>query len=118
MDAITFIKERKRLCATYSGCAVCPVFRDNDTCLFSATNGGTPDEQVKILSVWIDNHPRKTRQDVFLEQYPEAEIDLNGLLAVCPAPIFRSHRHAKGGCSDFHKKCDDCRREFWTQEVK
>lgn len=118
MDAVKFIEERKRLCSTYSGCTECPVFSNNDTCLFSDTNGGTPDEQVKILSVWIANHPRKTRQEVFLEQYPEAEIDLNGLLEVCPAAIFLSHRGKGGGCSDYTKNCAECRREFWSQEVK
>lgn len=118
MDAIKFIEERKRLCSTYSGCTKCPVFRDNDTCLFSATNGGTPYEQVKILSVWVAEHPRKTRQDVFLEQYPEAQIADNGVLDVCPAPIFHSHRRDGGGCIDFHKKCVDCCREFWMQEVE
>lgn len=68
--------------------------------------------------VWAKKHHVKTRQDVFLIQYPEAEIDLNGILDVCPAPIFRSHRHDGVGRSDFHKNCDECRREFWLQEVE
>ena len=118
MDAITFIEERKRMCNMHPGCPGCPAFRGVDACIFSAASSATSSEQVEVVEEWADLHPRKTRQDVFLEQYPEAEIDINGLLAVCPAPIFRSHRNDGGGCSDFHKNCVECRREFWSQKVK
>lgn len=118
MDAVKFIEERKRLCSMYSGCTKCPVFRDNDTCLFSATNGGTPDEQVKILSVWAADHPRKTRQSVFLEQYPEAEVDLNGILTMCPKRISAElrDRHKFNDCIKL--LCSNCRSEFWSQGVE
>lgn len=117
MDAVKFIQERNRLCAMYTGCTKCPVFCNN-TCLFSATNGGTPEDQVKILSAWVAKHPLKTRQDVFLEQYPEASIDANGVLDVCPASIVKSHRANGGGCVDYIRNCDYCLREFWMQEVE
>ena len=117
MDAVNFIKEKERMCNTCGSCLLCPAWLD-DGCIFRARSSFAPEQQVNTVKVWAEQHPAKTRQDVFLEQYPEAEIDLNGLLAVCPAPIFRSHRHAGGGCSDFHKKCADCRREFWLQEVE
>ena len=87
MDAVKFIEERNRLCAMYTACTKCPVFRDNDTCLFSATNGGTPDEQVKILSVWVAEHPRKTRQSVFLEQYPNARVTAKGIVDIWPCEV-------------------------------
>ena len=106
MDAIQFIKEKERMC---KACAV------------GLRSGVSPEQQINTVKVWAEQHPAKTRQDVFLEQYPEypeAEIDLNGILEVCPAPIFLSHRGKGGGCSDFQKNCGECRREFWLQEVE
>lgn len=81
MDAVEYIKERDRMCETYGNCL------DNQ-CIVSRRSGFAPEQQVNTVKVWAEQHPHKTRQDVFIEQYPEAEIDLNGLLAVCPAPIF------------------------------
>lgn len=117
MDAIQFIKEKERMCNTCGSCPLCPAWMD-DCCAVGLRSGVSSEQQINIVKEWADKHPRKTRQSVFLEQYPEAEIDLNGLLAVCPAPIFLSHRGKGGGCSDFHKNCAECRREFWLQEVK
>ena len=112
MDAVKFLKERKRMCQMYGVCGDCPAYRTGVGCIFSVTKGATPEEQIEFIEVWYTAHPPKTRQDVFLEQYPEAEIDLNGILDVCPAPIFRSHRHSRGGWSDFHKNCAVCRSGF------
>ena len=118
MDAVKFLKERKRLCQMYEVCGRCPACRASVECIFGITNGATPEEQSEFMEEWSATHPRKTRQSVFLEQYPEAEIDANGLLNVCPAPIFHSHRLDGGGCREVHKKCAECLREFWMQEVK
>lgn len=117
MDAVNFIKEKERMCNTCGSCLLCPAWLD-DGCIFRARSSFAPEQQVNTVKVWAEQHPVKTRQDVFLEQYPEAEIDLNGLLAVCPASIFLSHRGKGGGCSDFHKNCAECRREFWLQKVE
>ena len=57
--------------------------------------------------------PCKTRQKELLEQYPTADVDENGVLEVCPALLFASHRGKKGGCSTPNRSCDDCRKEFW-----
>lgn len=106
MDAVKFIEERRRMYKV--------------TGKRSPTLAGwiSAEEVVKEVEEWSDAHPRKTRQSVFLEQYPEAEIDANGLLTVCPAPIFHSHRLNGGGCRNVHKSCEVCRREFWMQEVE
>lgn len=103
MDAVKFLQERNRM---YKSGAVTPSY-DYD-----------PVMAVKIVEEWSAAHPRKTRQDVFLEQWPEANIGGNGVLQVCPAPISESHRNAQGGCGNIHRKCRDCRKEFWGQEVE
>ena len=106
MDAVKFIEERRRMYKV--------------TGKRSPTLAGwiPAEDVVKEVEEWSAAHPRKTRQSVFLEQYPEAQIAANGVLDVCPAPIFHSHRLEGGGCRNVHKKCSDCRREFWMQEVE
>lgn len=73
---------------------------------------------VKFVERWDAAHPIKTRQSVFLEQWPEANIDDLGVLKVCPSPISISHRNAHGGCTYSGGKCSDCCREFWLAEVE
>ena len=113
MAAVKFIRERNRMCKAFPGCKGCPAC-DFDGCGSVHLNEGI----IPIVKKWAKEHPRKTRQSVFLEQYPETQIDNNGVLGVCPAPIFHSHRTDGGGCIDLNRKCPDCRREFWMQAVE
>lgn len=69
---------------------------------------------VEIVEKWSEQHPRRTRQSVFLEQYPEAMIDRGDMLSVCPQYIDRKIKCRRGRDGD----CGDCRREFWMQEVE
>lgn len=73
---------------------------------------------VRFVERWSKEHPRKTRQSVFLEQWPEANIDNGGCLAVCPYNVSATHRDKYGRCVVRGKSCCDCRREFWMQEVE
>lgn len=115
MDAVKFLKERKRLCEMYEVCGGCPANRISGGCIFSVTNGSTPEEQAEIVETWSAAHPRKTRQSVFLEQYPQADIDNTGLLILCPKPISADMR-VTADC--LRQRCSDCRRKFWMQEVE
>ena len=119
MDAVKFVKEYLRMCTKVDECEDCPVCK-TDFCTVPAKERSqeSAEEIVELVEEWSAAHPRKTRQRVFLEQYPEAQIAANGVLDVCPAPIFHSHRLEGGGCRNVHKKCSDCRREFWMQEVE
>lgn len=119
MDAVTFIEERNRMCKSFDKCSYgCPAW-DGSCKLETGTYlKCEADKEVKIVEEWSAAHPRKTRQSVFLEQYPEASISEQGVLLVCPCPISASHRNANGGCATIDRRCDDCRREFWMQEVE
>ncbi len=57
------------------------------------------------------DHPAKTRQSVFLERYPNARRDCQGILCVCPAEIF-------GDTVCQPVLCSECRHKFWMQEVE
>lgn len=106
MDAVKFIEEHRRM------------YKVTGKHLPTLAEGIPAEDVVKEVEEWSAAHPRKTRQDVFLEQYPETQIDDKGVLGVCPAPIFHSHRKDGGRCIDINRKCTDCRREFWMQEVE
>lgn len=72
---------------------------------------------VEYIKSGSRENPYKTRQNVFLEQYPEAQIDDNGVLYICPALISSLYRKGGGRCKNANISCGDCRQKFWTQEV-
>ena len=96
MDAVKFVEERRRM---FAGSAVEYSLFDMNT---------RAEDVVKEVEEWSAAHPRKTRQSVFLEQYPEAQIDDNDVLSVCPAVISLSHRKDGGGGLNIHKVCANC----------
>lgn len=96
MDAVKFVEERNRRCGTMSE------MWDVDAA-----------QIVKNTEEWAAAHPRKTRQSVFLENYPYARIDSRSVLHVCPADVYGNNV-----CPEEKEICYDCRREFWTQEVE
>lgn len=114
MDAVKFFKERQRMCDTYAGeCFGCPL--SGEPCGFRDADA---ERVVGAVEKWSAAHPRKTRQSVFLERYPEAQIDDNGVLCVCPASMSPLYRKCGGGCRNIHIPCGNCRSEFWSQEVQ
>ena len=119
MDAIKFVKEYLRMCGKFSGCEGCPAFM-TDFCTVNVEEQSqeTAGEVVRVVEEWSAAHPCKTRQSVFLEQYPEAIVGDDGVLRVCPSPIFPSDRSVYNGCERPNSTCSDCRREFWMQEVE
>ena len=108
MDAVKFVEERRRMFAV-----------TGENSKYSLFNMSTRAEDVvKEVEEWAAAHPRKTRQSVFLKQWPEAAIDSYGVLNLCPTPISKSHRNIYGKCAHAGISCDKCRREFWMQEVE
>lgn len=119
MDAVKFIKERNRMCESFgAGCIGCPAYNES-RCVVSSASTLDAKEQVAMVEDWSAAHPRKTRQSVFLEQWPTAKIDKSGCLDVCPYLVSATHRNQNGVCKGAGvKRCSDCRREFWMQEVE
>lgn len=111
MDALEFLKERKRMCTSCKNCYGCPL--EGTHCALSYV---TPDEDyeriIATVEQWSKEHPRKTRQSVFLEQYPEAPRDSESILDVCPHCLDRNINCREG------VGCCGCRREFWMREVE
>ena len=106
MDAVKFIEEWNRMLKV-EGKAPCIEF----------CTTRTPEETVFSVGEWSAAHPRKTRQSVFLERYPEARLDGYEVRRLCPSDISAAHRDSEG-CGYPEQRCTDCRRKFWMQEVE
>ena len=115
MDAVEFLKTLCRMCncerhkCTFgkrlSVFVTCTVWRKTH-----------PDEAVAIVEKWAKEHPVKTRQSVFLEQYPEAAISKDGAIVICPLEISAAY---SGACNKGNSDaCADCKRQFWLAEVE
>ena len=106
MDAVKFIEEHRRM------------YKVTGKHLPTLAEGIPAEDVVKEVAEWAAAHPRKTRQSVFLEQWPETNIDVYGVSELCPMVISAAYRDSKGYCKNRGSRCDDCRREFWMQEVE
>lgn len=117
MDAVKFIQERNRMCEIYTPkrCEGCPADSYGGEGIACITiDKIDADRLVPIVEKWSKENPRKTRQSVFLEQWPEAMRDRENMLSVCPQYLDRNIKCRRGS----NDNCGDCRREFWMQEVK
>lgn len=111
MDAKEFWKEFGRMC-TSNLCSECPAqdlycsmttaFNNNDTSIVDA------------VEKWSKEHPRKTRQSVFMKQWPDVWLDGNRVISVSPCTLSKEYRDMDCDLRD----CAECRKEFWMKEVE
>lgn len=99
MDAVKFIEEHRRM------------YKVTGKHLPTLAGGIPAEDVVKEVEEWSAAHPRKTRQSVFLEQWPGASIGANGVLTIDSCKVEKSIKCNGMGCSK-------CRLEFWMQEVE
>lgn len=119
MDAVKFTRAAMRMCNDYySKCWSCPAGDDTSCKLDRSYSAISAEEKVAIVEQWAKEHPVKTRQSEFLEQYPEAKLTEDGVLALCPMAISSEYRGENDSCVSCSRKCNDCRREFWSTEVE
>ena len=107
MDAVEFLDKVDRLSKRGS---TEEKMRYNDY-----RTAGDNTRAVKFVERWDAAHPIKTRQSVFLEQFPNAPIYTNTHnVALDPCLVDTTLRgHCPTG-----RGCDICRREFWLTEVE
>ena len=120
MDAVKFTRAAMRMCNDYySKCWSCPAGDDTSCKLDRSYSAISAEEKVAIVEQWAERHPAKTRQSVFLEQYPEARLSKDGILLICPRTISAEYRDENDSCNRVkYGTCADCRREFWLVEVE
>lgn len=111
MDAVKFFEEYKRMCDSIGSCDSCPA---SGQCLYDDTIQNYAGV-VAITEKWSKEHPRKTRQSVFLGQWPNAKVFVDGVLDFCPQEL---DSHYPCQSTDIEMRCQSCRRKFWMQEVE
>lgn len=110
MDAVKYLREIARMCAEYSICKGCPI--GDRAC--RTMEAQEPEGIVAIVEEWAKEHPAKTRQSVLLERYPNARIDEDGSIGICPVAIEGKNcyeLYAGTSC------CKECRSNYWSQEA-
>lgn len=98
MDAVKFMKEKDRLCGAYV-CDDCPLLAKG------CDDSENIEELVEIVEKWSNEHPVKTRADVFREMFPLADS-----IKLCPIDIQGKN------CEDYWTEkhdCDICKRKYW-----
>lgn len=70
------------------------------------------DDAIKTIEKWGAEHPVKTRQDLFLEQFPDSTPK-----RICPELVDKINCGLRYFDGEFYG-CDECRRDYWSQEVE
>lgn len=85
-------------CVAVALCQLCPI---ND-----------PKTAAESVRKWAEEHPIKTRQEAFLELYPNAALDENGVLKISACYI------DKRIICNTSRICEKCRKEYWGGEAE
>lgn len=109
MDAVNFVKILRRMKNE-------DTWKTYELLLLNDTDSPSPEDAVNSIEAWAKEHLAKTRQSEFLKQWPNAEIDCQGVIVVDPCDVDKTIRAKEGDC--YNGNCDECRRDFWSQEVK
>lgn len=111
MDALEFVRQRRRMCSAFELCELCPIGGVN--CMI-CTEDYTEDEDKRIIAAvekWSKEHPKNTRQSEMLKLFPNTILDGYGVVDICPQLLGRD----RGGCEG--EECHECRARWWQAEV-
>lgn len=123
MEAPEFIIEKTRMCRMLAVgipvCQECPVLPKAKAHETSCTTyiKEHPHEAVRIIERWAKEHPRKTRQDKFLEAFPKVKRAVDGVIIVCPNDIDQEFSCPLRWGDSSADKCPGCRKKYWLEEV-
>lgn len=112
MDAVEYLKQKKRMtkdCKT--GCDNCPFTytKTGQTCINFQYDH--PEKAVSIVEEWAKEHPVRTYKSVFLERFPDANMDT--IIANICFEDFFGEESGKRHCVPF-RDCEEC----WNREVE
>lgn len=115
MDAVKFIQERNRMCATYTPkrCEGCPADNyggEGVACIM--IDKIDAEKLIPIVEAWTTAHPLINRQMSFLSHYPNADIDDDGVLKVCPKIVEGKNYVKPETCGLV--PCSVCRKAYWS----
>ncbi len=104
------IYDYARMCNTNEFCSDCPMNESDKDCYDLMRE--YPDKANEIILKWCKEHPVKTRQDEFLKMFPNAGIDENGVVTICPICVDTNFNCVSS------ISCPKCREEYWLAEVE
>lgn len=111
MDALEFIKAIKQMLSAGANNSTVQKY-------ISAYKKNDCEGMVEAAEQWAAEHSIKTRQSVFLEQFPNVRLDTNEIIDISPCRVDPKQYPFNGkDCCKF-RSCGECRREFWMQEVE
>lgn len=142
VDFNRFFAIRNRMCKVYKCSPECPVNKFSEKnnmmnkklahqqCASCLTNPNvlTPELAEKlyiILDNWDNENPLNTRQNKFLELFPNAKfrVGSDGVINLCPAFIDKDYKEryfSDGSCYlviNNDEPCKICRKNFWLKEI-
>lgn len=120
MDAVKFLKEKKRMCISSGddSCHGCPIYAERGILTCTQFQNIFPGQIVEIVEKWSKEHPRKTFLQDFLEKYPKAPIEDGAFPAACPFQLgyeTESEKDKNGYCESTAR--DSCRR-CWNRPIE
>lgn len=118
MDAIEFLKEKRRMCKTICNCDKCDIYKENSDC--DTRCFVYPKEAVEVVEKWAKEHPVETRQSEFLRHYPYAPFPIGqDFLPLCPRSIDYRRTCPRAHLLTAEKECtcDECKKMYWLAEV-
>ena len=121
-EKVKLIKDYARMCESKVGidCGRCELNKNKKYSSCELFMMKEPKKAVEIIEEWSAEHPIKTRQSEFLEQYPEVAKDEYGIINIPPCVIERSRfmKIGESTCNTPKKLCGQCRHEYWNEEVE
>ena len=119
MDAKKLLEEARRMCRAYRACKDCSIKYREGACLFNSCPAVWESEEidriVPIVEKWSEEHPRKTRLQDFLEKYPNAPLNGNGIPNLVPWNVGYC---GVASCYACEKAKDKPTKWCWDQEVE
>lgn len=115
----TVFEAYARMCNSFNSCENgCPMYQCDWGCIYRGSCQQFVVENAKkaeeIITKWAEEHPIKTRQDVYLQLFPKALVDEDGTLKTKPCFINRKMYYT---CTN-KKECEICRKNYWREETK
>lgn len=111
------IYDYARMCREYDtlDCCHCPLYHDNNGLGQDCGDfvRAFTDKANEIILKWCEEHPVETRQEKLLKMFPNARVDENGLLSMCPKNVEKNYV-----CLTMPKTCDECLDNYWSTEVE
>ena len=108
MDAIEFVKQLRRM-DEKGAVKKCFIY------LREGRETDSAEDVVAEVEKWSKEHPRQTRQSVFIHQYPQVAV-YKGVIGIRPCQIEEGYTSEYCRCDE--SQCVQCRKEYWLQEVE